>query len=215
MLPRQIKNLDESPPGCLLQWQPQRLGGVKELSGSLLERDDEPALSAFRAFENELKSQRTLPAARAAGNERDASCQQSAAQQRVEPSQSGRQPPREVQWRRGRTGKSLGIVSRKHRNSSSTDDHVVPAFEVSGVPQLVDFNVPLPLEALLRRGEKHHPIDDRLLDPEATDLRGAVGNVGREQTHRLGVLNDAGELKDFLPADLGILDLVQKDRNRV
>lgn len=58
-------------------------------------------------------------------------------------------------------------------------------------------------------------VDDRLLDAEATDLGGAVGDVSGEETNRLVVLDDARELEDFLPGDLGILDLVQKHPDRI
>ena len=75
----------------------------------------------------------------------------------------------------------------------------MPALQVGGVPELVHLEVALSLDALLGRREQDHAVDDRLLDPEATDLAGAVGDIGGEEANRLVVLNDAGKLEGLLP----------------
>src|SRR3989454_4007436 len=199
----------------LAQRQPERLGGLEDLSGPFFEGHVQPRLLAFCALEDELEPQRRLSDARASGHEGDAPLEQSSAEQLVEARNAGERATRGFRRWRGLRDPGLFGVPGEDPDPPRPDDQVVPALGVGGVAQLVDLKVPLALEGLLARGEQDDAVDHRLLHAEAAELGGAVGDVSGEKADRLRVLDDGRELEGLLTADLRILDLVQEDRERV
>ena len=158
-----------------------------------------------------------LADARAARDERDASLEQPAAQQRVEAGDR-RSPARAAPPSAGGgdSGRASSAVAREDRDPARPDHHVVPALEVRGVPELVDLDVALALEPLLASSDRRMtPSTTVSSTPKRLIWLRAVGDVGGEEADRLGVLDDARELEDLLAADLRIPDLVQEHRDRV
>src|SRR5207237_10342116 len=93
----------------LAQRQPERLGGLEDLSGSFFEGHVHPRLLALCALEDELEPQRRLSDARASRHEGDAPLEQSSAEQLVEARNAGESATRG--FRRWRVLRGPGLLS--------------------------------------------------------------------------------------------------------
>src|SRR6185312_8477154 len=118
-----------------------------------------------------------------------------------------RSPPRLRSAAQLRLGLLRRACVRSHDDAACADCYLVPPGRVSGVSQLVDFEVAPALETLLRRGQHDRAVHDRLLDTIAAELICAVGNVGREEPYRANILDDRRELEDLGPYPRRVRDL--------
>src|SRR6185369_1972209 len=129
------------------------VGGIDNLGFTLFSRNVETVFPPLRALQQKLDAHCALADSSASGNERDAAFQESSADKVIQAGHTGTQPLRHFNRWRGVAAGGISYIAREYCDAALFDREIMPSLEMCGVPEFIDFNVPLPIQSFFNRCE--------------------------------------------------------------